>query len=198
MVLSSLLPPWLKMDKLGACVGALCYALILNRSEFSMPGCLFLPWCFEDNCLLDVPGHQKAFPLPLEMNVMKFITLGIAPEAKSCLSLGCQTNPWSGALIRMGLFAVMVFTITGEHEWFAPFRDLRKLHSCQIRFSFLGIPRISVIFSPPSSVFSSLFLQLKASVPSGLPVQLQLSFFPLYFCSSVNTITVSLSLFTVL
>ena len=66
-----------------ACVSALYYTLMLNRSsEFSVPGCYSCPNVWKIIVCYN-PGHQKAFLLHFEMNVIKFITLGIVPGTKS-------------------------------------------------------------------------------------------------------------------
>lgn len=70
---------------------------MLNRSsEFSMPGCYSC-----SNVLRIIvchnPGHQEDFLLNLEVNVMKFITLGIGPETKSSSQSGMpdKSLEWS-------------------------------------------------------------------------------------------------------
>lgn len=137
---------------------------MLNRSsEFSMPGC-----CFCHNVLRIIvshnPGHQKAFFLNVEMNTMKFILVMVA-GTKSSLKSGITEKFLEWSFNMDG--AVHCCSVSGGHDCCAPFRDLRKLDSCQMLGFFLSMPCISDV-SLPSSIFSSPFLQLEATVLSGL------------------------------
>lgn len=110
------------------------------------------------------PEDQKAFLLNLEMNVMKFITLEIVPGVKSSPQ-SVMSIPWNGAWIRMGLF-----TIRGRHNCCAPFRDLKKTgHLSDMWACFLSMPSVSIVFLM-TLIFSSPFLQMEVTVPSGLRV----------------------------
>lgn len=105
---------------LQACVSALYYALILNRSsEFSIPGCYYCP-----NVLTIIVcrnlGHQKVFLLNLEMNVMKFITRNkIIPsvwDARQILRAERRSG-WDYSLLEMDM--AVVYRLEISENWTA-------------------------------------------------------------------------------
>lgn len=132
-----------------ACVSALYYALILNRSsEFSMPGCYYCP-----NVLTIIVcrnlRHQKVFLL----NVMKFITrnkiIPLVWDARQIFRVELRSG-WDCSLLEMDM--AIVYHLDISENW----RAIR----CMGFFS-----SACPVISPPSSIFSSSFLQMEGFFP---------------------------------